>query len=430
MLYTTKAYVNSALKSIKNPYFGLSFFMYFLSSVSMNIIAKTFNLYMQDAHYNQAYVVYIMNIITLPFAFKAFIIPLIDALNIPILSYLGKYKSLIIYFYTIVIISVFALSQISIVYIRTTTCICLIGFLFGICIDAMVSGYFNNISQEDRTWLKGGLIGYNFGTFLAIQGPLFFATTIHWQIIYKYIALILICTLPVIIMLPKCNPDEQTLDNTSKPNILLAYKAPFDELYTHYKSHFVWLLITLAFYRAPDRLLGYILTYIKREILGTYMYQIITLISSISIFISPLLFSEMKDTHFDRLIFINQIHTTAIILFGIIVMTWYKTHINILMYIMILLFIALKFIRLLESSIWFAYQCDLTTQTKYFQSQLAIFSSAEQGCAKAATFILYPLLNIIGNAYIFFIIGLTSLPAILALNQMKNKQSLLTKIRK
>lgn len=436
MLHKAKQYLSNALKSVRNPYFFLGFTLFFLSSISVNIISKTFNLYMQDSHYNKAAVVIVMNLITFPYALKAFIIPLIDAIHIPVISYLGKYKSLILYFYSIVIAAVLALSIISIEHLWITSAISLIGFLFGICIDAMVSGYFNSVSPNDKTWIKGGLMGYNIGMFLAIQAPLFFSSSMNWQLIYSYIAIGLLCFIPVIILLPKCNTstnntsDNTTVDSniaTDSSTTLSSYIAPFTDLYSHYKSHFVWLLMTLAFYRAPDRLLGYLLVYVKREILGNNMYQIVTLIASISIFISPLLWSEIKNTHFDRLIFINKIYTITILLFGATVAIWYKTHSLVALYSMIIVFIILKFIRLLESSSWFAYHCDLTTNTKYFQSQLAIFSSAEQGCAKITTLLLYPLLSYFGNTYIFFIIAFTSFPAILGLNKMKQYQELLTR---
>lgn len=482
MLQQAKIYFQNAFKSIKNPLFFLGFIMFFLSSVSVNIIAKTFNLYMQNANYNAASIIFVMSIITFPYTYKAFIIPLIDSVHIPVIDFLGKYKSLILYFYIIVIAAVFSLSIISIEHLWLTSVISFVGFLFGICIDAMVSGYFNSISPNDRTWIKGGLMGYNVGIFLAIQAPLFFSGMMHWQHVYRYISMILLCFIPIICFLPKCNTSAMEAGNEDANEIntnnadtthttqsysaftdkgeqyqssfswlftrlsayfspfyilygkihssraFKAYAAPFSDLYSHYKSHFAWLLMTLAFYRAPDRLMGYLLTYVKREILGDHLYQIVTLIASISIFISPLLWSEIKNTHFDRLIFINKIHTATIFLFGIAVMLWYKTHSAILIYVMIVIFIALKFIRLLESSAWFSYHCDLTTNTKYFQSQLSICTSIEQGCAKIATLLMYPLLNLFGNAYIFFIIAFTSMPAIFALNKMKSYQEILTRV--
>ena len=451
---------NSVINSLRQPLFMISLFTYLSTSLAFTVVAKTIVFYMSDMNFSLYHIALAGIFISIPQTYKALIVALIDYMPVPVIAKLGRSKSILIYFNISISVIILTISMIKVEHITWTLLLCFIGCAFGVCLDSINSGYFNNVSMDDdRTWMKGGNVGYNLGVFVALQLSAFLSKYYSWAVIYKWAVIFNVFLLPVLIFGPKCSKTRHVFGLIGENNgidskigmvkkLTEPYRRPIMSLYSMHKAYLCLLGVFIAFYRAPDRILGHMLTKIKLDLFGKDMYLILQCVGGIATVVSPLVWSEIAKTHYKRLKIVNTVHTSVIMMLGVTVFLWkrfeYRSCVSVVemvsisfsvdagyigwiaMCMAMILFVVIKFVRIVESSTCFAYHCDLC-EKEYFQTQLAIISSVEQVCGKVLGVGVAYLTLFVSQPVLFIIIGATSAPAMLALEILKKRQRLLNK---
>lgn len=417
----------------------LSISAYAYSAIIQALLSKAIGNYLLDVQTSFFISVLVSIIVSSPTVFKAVIVSTFDFLEIPVLPKLGRSKSLMIYLSVFVgcmmlLISFVDAATTHVVQIFGThltvytgkfilTTLCFIGTMAAVCMDAVNSGYFNSITHKNnRIWINGGSIGYNICTSVALGHIVQSSQYIPWNIIFRYAIYSNLLILPLLIFGPKCN----RVKYQTKHNLLSSYKEPANDLYQRHKKYAWPLLIFIIFFRSPDKILSNILSLVKQEILGKELYGMSNkYLMPLVIVVGSLISTYISDNHYKRLRNINIVHSTGLLSLGLLVYlhqtglyTWTLTA-------LLIIFMLLKFIRIIESGICFSYQCDLASD-KFFQSQLTMISAVEFATGKLLAVPIAAIISLMGAPLGIAIATCCTIPAATQFRRLKRDQEIMT----
>lgn len=219
------------------------------SGLPLALILSTLKALLSDKGFDLATIGF-LSLVTLPYSLKIFFAPIIDSFGLPILTkYFGQRRSWIIFSQLLLMIFIAGLGLSTI--LLNLTAIAILSLLVAFASasqDIVIDAYrIELIKKENQGFAAGFYVyGYRIGMLISGAGALVLADIIGWDVVYFFMALLMVFGLITILLAEESRKDWQSKDYHFEEWFKTAVLEPFLN-FTHHQKWFYIIIFVICF---------------------------------------------------------------------------------------------------------------------------------------------------------------------------------------
>ena len=242
----------NSLKVYQNRRMAVMLLLGFVSGLPFLLVSSTLSLWLKDAGLSLVAIGF-FSVIKAPYSFKWLLSPIIDQIDIPFLSKLGRRRSWAVLLQILLIISLISMSV-------TNPALSPLLFVIWVFLTALFSASQDIVldayrierfkAKEQAAGVAVFVLGYRFGVLFSGAGALFIASYFSWSIVYQIMAIGVVIGLITVLCSAEPENNRAAKPYTMRATIVNAVIKPFSDFMK--RRNWQLILLFIFFYRMSD----------------------------------------------------------------------------------------------------------------------------------------------------------------------------------